>query len=127
MVSQKTKLMSKLIHFEHLVLIKYGFNLRSEAAKNHWSYTWWVLEPVLHMGALYVVFGIFLNRGTEDLNPFLLCGIMPWLWFSKSVANSNQSIIQERGLISQTSTPKVFFPLVIISQNTIKLCRSWCV
>jgi len=120
MTAHQTNSISKLIHFGHLVLIKVRLNLRSEAAKTRLSYAWWILEPILHMAVFYVVFKILLQRGTDDFVPFLLCGLVPWLWFSKSVQNSCQSIIQGKGLISQTFIPKVFFPLVAISQDAVK-------
>jgi lipopolysaccharide transport system permease protein len=106
--------------FFRLVLVKVWFNLRTEAAQHRLSYAWWILEPVLHMGAFYLIFKILLQRGTEDFVAFLLCGLVPWLWFSKSVTNSCQSIIQGKGIISQAFIPKAFFPLTAVSQDAVK-------
>ena len=72
------------------------------------------------MSAFYLVFKVFLNRGTEDFVSFLFCGIVPWLWFAKSISNSMNAIIQGKGLISQTYIPKLFFPLVIVCQDAVK-------
>lgn len=110
----------KLSHFLRLVLVKVWFNLRSEAAQHRLSYAWWVLEPVLHMGVFYLVFKILLQRGTPDFVAFLLCGLVPWLWFAKSISNSSQSIIQGRGIIGQAFIPKAFFPLAAVSQDAVK-------
>jgi len=111
---------ARILKFWQLVVIKVWFNLRSEAAQSYLSYTWWVLEPLLQMGVFYIVFDILLHRGTEDFVAFLLCGIVPWLWFSKSVNQSGNSIIKGKGLIGQTYLPKPFFPLVAIGQALIK-------
>lgn len=106
--------------FWQLVVIKVRFNLRSEASKSYLSYAWWLLEPLMQMGVYYVVFDIFLHRGGPDFVPFLLCGIVPFLWFSRTVNNSSRSIVQGQGLISQTYLPKPFFPLVVIGQDLVK-------
>jgi lipopolysaccharide transport system permease protein len=74
----------------------------------------------LQMGVFYIVFDLLLNRGTENFVAFLLCGIIPWMWFSKSVNQSGTSISRGKGLISQTYLPKQFFPLVIIGQALVK-------
>lgn len=74
----------------------------------------------MHMYVYYIVFDVFLRRGGEDFVVFLLCGIVPWLWFSKSVNHSGSSIAQGKGLISQTYIPKPFFPLVFIGQDLVK-------
>jgi lipopolysaccharide transport system permease protein len=110
----------KMSHFLRLVLVKVWFNLRSEAAQHRLSYTWWVLEPVLYMGVFYLIFKVLLQRGTAGFVAFLLCGLVPWLWFAKSVSNSSQSIIQGRGIISQAFIPKAFFPLTAVSQDAVK-------
>jgi len=110
----------ELFRFWQLVCIKVWFNLRSEATQSYLSYAWWVLEPLMQMGVYYVVFDILLHRGGENFIPFLLCGIVPWLWFARSVNNSSRSIVQGQGLISQTYLPKPFFPLVVIGQDLLK-------
>jgi lipopolysaccharide transport system permease protein len=114
------KSLPEFARFMGLVLIKIRFNLRSESAKSTLSYSWWVLEPLLQMAVYYVIFGVLLARGTEDFVAFLLCGLVPWLWFSRSVSNSSLSIVQGRGIINQTYIPKAFFPLVVIGQDALK-------
>lgn len=116
----KPDMRRKTVMFWQLVLIKVKFNLRSEASQSYLSYAWWLLEPLLQMGVYLIVFDILLHRGTEDFVAFLLCGIIPWLWFSRSVNQSGNSITRGKGLISQTYLPKPFFPLVVIGQALIK-------
>lgn len=115
-----SKPFSKMQHFWQLVLVKIRFNLMSEANQSYLSYAWWVLEPLLLMGVYYIVFDILLHRGTKDFVAFLLCGIVPWLWISKSINQSGNSINAGKGLISQTYLPKPFFPLVVIGQASVK-------
>jgi len=109
-----------VFRFWQLIVIKVRFNLRSEASQSYLSYAWWLFEPLMQMCVYYIVFDIFLHRGGENFVAFLLCGIIPWLWFSRSVNNSSRSIVQGQGLISQTYLPKPFFPLVIIGQDLVK-------
>ena len=106
--------------FWQLVAVKVRLNLRSEASQSYLSYAWWVLEPLLFMIVFYIVFKILLHRGTENFVSFLLCGIIPWLWFQKSVTNAGGSIIQGKSLIGQVYLPKTFFPLVVIGQDFVK-------
>jgi len=110
----------KVIRFWQLVIVKVRFNLRSEAAQSYLSYAWWILEPLLQISVYYIVFNTFLHRGTENFISFLLCGVVPWLWFSRSINNSTRSIMAGKGLISQTYIPKPFFPLVIVGQDSVK-------
>lgn len=107
-------------HFWEIFLTKFIFNIKSEISKTYLGYLWWILEPLLHVAVLYVVFDIFLQTGEPNFLTFLVCGQIPFMWFSRSVTNASASIISGRGLIIQVAIPKVIFPLLTVSQDLIK-------
>ena len=99
---------------------KANFNLRAEVQRNYLSYAWWVIEPLLYISVYYVVFGILLNRGGENYTVFLITGLIPWMWFSKSVSSCSDSILAGQNLMLQISMPTIFFPLIALLQVSIK-------
>ena len=72
------------------------------------------------VAVLYLVFAGFLARRMPDFIIFLICGKIPFLWFSKSVTNSSRAIIGGRGLINQVSIPMPFFPMLVVFQDAFK-------
>ena len=111
---------SNLNHLLEIIWTKAKLNLRSEVHRNYLSYSWWVLEPLLHMGVYYLVFGLLLQRGGENYPVFLLTGLIPWMWFMKAVSGSSNSIIAGQNLMLQVGLPSVAFPLVSLLQATLK-------
>jgi len=107
-------------HLVEVLFTKLVFNLKSEAAKTYLSYVWWLLEPALLVAVLYLVFAVFLALRTPDFLIFLVCGKIPFLWFSKSVSNASRSIVAGRGLINQVSIPMPFFPILVVFQDAVK-------
>ena len=107
-------------HLLEVFFAKLVLNLKSEVAQTYLSYAWWILEPALMVTVLYVVFSVFLVRGTADFWVFLVCGKVPFLWFSKSVMHASNSIVAGRGIINQVAIPKPFFPMLIVFQDTVK-------
>ncbi|MFH1156194.1 MAG: ABC transporter permease [Pseudomonadota bacterium] len=107
-------------HLLSVFTTKLIFNLKSEASKTYLSYLWWLLEPALLVIVLYWVFSSFLRRGTDNFFVFLLCGKIPFLWFSRSITNSAGSILAGKGLISQVAIPKPFFPMLVVCQDFVK-------
>lgn len=103
-----------------LIWTKAIFNLRSEVHRNYLSYGWWVLEPLLHMIIYYLVFGLLLQRGSENFTVFLLSGLIPWMWFSKAVSGSSNSILGGQNLMLQVGLPPIIFPLVNLLQAFLK-------
>jgi len=107
--------------FLELLAYQVRSNLSAETSRYALSYLWWIVEPALHLGILYVVFGIFFG-GNQDPSffPFLFCGLVPWFWFSKSVTNSLSSIESGKNIIRDVDIKKHFFPLVSVFKDTIK-------
>lgn len=94
--------------------------LKAQANTLVLSYLWWVLEPLLYVGLFYFVFKFVLYRGGEDFLAFLILGKIPFLWFSKSVVAGANSIVENRGLISQRIIPKYVFPLINCQESLYK-------
>lgn len=107
-------------HWVSVFLTKLRYNLKSEASATYLGYAWWLLEPALYVGVLYLVFGTFRDRGGTDFVIFLITGMLPYLWFQKSVTNSALAIRGGRGLINQIAIHKAFFPLLVVAQDLIK-------
>jgi lipopolysaccharide transport system permease protein len=107
-------------HLVEVFFTKLQLDLKSEASKTYLSYVWWLLEPALLVAVFYVVFAVFLARGSPDFIIFLVCGKIPFLWFSKSVMNASNSIKNGRGLINQVSIPMPFFPLLVVFRDSVK-------
>ncbi|WP_457675344.1 ABC transporter permease [Thiolapillus sp.] len=107
-------------HYLQLILYKTRADLKVEAARGYMGMLWWILEPVLYMGAFYIIFAVALKRGGENFVPWLLIGLVAWKWFDTSVRMCLTSITAGKGLMSQVYLPKVFFPAVVILRNTVK-------
>ena len=120
----KSEVFVNLSHFFNLVDMQARMALKSEASKLYLSYIWWVLEPLLFVVVFYLVFEVFLSWGRENFLLFLICGKVPFLWFSKSVTSASNSIIQNAGLIGQLDISKSIFPYISIQES---LYKQWVV
>jgi lipopolysaccharide transport system permease protein len=113
-------MITTLIDHKDLILYKSWADLRSEARRYYISYAWWILEPIMEMFIFYLVFGVLLVRGGENFIQFLLVGLVTWKWFGTTVQHCGISIISARGIISQSSLPKIIFPTVHIVTDSFK-------
>ncbi|MFV0886331.1 ABC transporter permease [Metapseudomonas otitidis] len=108
------------LHFAQLILTKALLGLKSETSRTHLNYAWVVIEPLLHLIIYYVLFGQLLNSGIQNYGLFLLCGLVPWMWFAKAISTSATSILGGQSLMLTTNIAPVFFPLVSVAQATLK-------
>lgn len=110
--------------FFSLVHTQAKMSLKAEASRLYFSYLWWILEPILYVIVFYFVFEVILNFGRENFLLFLMCGKIPFLWFTKSITAASNSIIQNKGIISQTNIPKILFPYTSLHES---LYKQWAV
>ncbi len=94
--------------------------LKADAARYFLGYIWWVLEPLLFVAVFYVVFQVILGAGRGDFIVFLMCGKLPFVWFSKSVNLASTSIVNGAGLIGRIDIPKSLFPMAIVQEGLYK-------
>jgi len=103
-----------------LIWYKGMADLHAEAARAYVGFIWWVLEPLLYMGAFYVAFGLGLRGGGSHTLTFLLCGLVPWKWFSSTIQSGSNSIQANSGLIQQVYLPKYVLPWMVLVTNGMK-------
>jgi len=104
----------ELVHYRALA------ELKMEASRLYLGLLWWVIEPLLYMTAFYLVFGILYQRGGEGFIGFLLCGLVPWKWFSSGVMYASNSLATNIGLIRQVYVPKLIFPAIVVVTGLYK-------
>lgn len=95
-------------------------SLKAGASRYFLGYLWWILEPILFVAVFYVVFELLLQNQRENYLLFLICGKFTFIWFSKSVAQCAQSIVNGRGLIGRLDLPKSLFPMATIQEGLYK-------
>jgi len=99
-----------------LVDIMARMSLRADATKMLLGYVWWILEPMLYVGVLYVVFTLILTNRHPDFLMFLMTGKLAFVWFSKSVTQAGNSIVNGRGLVGKISLPMSLFPMAMVQE-----------
>lgn len=102
------------------IFYKVYADIRAEAARSYLGLLWWLIEPVLYLGAFYVLFVMVLQRGGKDYVPTFLCGIVVWKWFASGLQGGSQSITTHRGLLLQVRVPKLVFPVIAVLGSMVR-------
>ena len=111
----------RLSQYFKLVDMQARMALKADASQYFLGYIWWLLEPLIFVGVFYFVFNVILASGRDDFFIFLMCGKLPYVWFSKSITHSQRSIIANVGLIGNIDIPKTMFPMAMIQEGVYKL------
>lgn len=107
-------------HLWRFALYRAYLNLIGEASRYYLAWLWWFLEPIAMTGVFFFVFTYLRAPHGEDFQYFLLIGVTTWLWFANGVANSTESLMVARTILSQMPLPKMLFPFTSIIAASLK-------
>ena len=81
---------------------------------------WSWLNPLLMMGVYTVLFTVLLRNDTIPHYPvYLLCGLLPWSFFSDSVVQATGSIVNNAHLLKKVYFPASVLPIATVLSNLV--------
>lgn len=78
---------------------------------------WTFLNPLLLLLVYSLVFSIYMRVQMENYALFVFTGLLPWIWFSSSLADGASSVVSSGSLITKSMFPAEVLPMVKILSN----------
>jgi lipopolysaccharide transport system permease protein len=91
---------------------------------------WALIRPLLTMAVFTLIFGRIAKLPTEGGVPYALmvfAGILPWTFFSSSVSEASNSLINNERLITKVYFPRLIIPLATIVVAFVDFLISFCI
>src|ERR1700728_5437923 len=91
---------------------------------------WALIRPLLTMLVLTIVFGRIAKLPTEGNAPYALmvfAGILPWTFFSTSLSEASNSLINNERLITKVYFPRLIIPIATIVVAFVDFLISFCI
>jgi lipopolysaccharide transport system permease protein len=91
---------------------------------------WALIRPLLTMVVFTIIFGRIAKLPTESGAPYALmvfAGILPWTFFSSSVSEASNSLINNERLITKVYFPRLIIPLATIVVAFVDSLISFCI
>jgi lipopolysaccharide transport system permease protein len=91
---------------------------------------WALIRPLLTMVVFTLIFGRIAKLPTESGAPYALmvfAGILPWTFFSSSVSEASNSLINNERLITKVYFPRLIIPLATIVVAFVDFLISFCI
>lgn len=91
------------------------------------GYLWSVLDPLLMSVIYWFVFTQVFHRGGVGAQPyivFLLCALLPWMWFNGAVSDSTRAFLRDVRLVKSIALPRWIWVGRIVATKGIEFLLS---
>jgi lipopolysaccharide transport system permease protein len=113
-------LIRTLVRYRALIESLVSRELKARYRGSLLGFLWSFVNPLLVLLTYTLVFTVILPNEQPDIQPyflFLFCGILPWTWFSASLAEASGVIIASGNLIKKVLFPAEVLPTVTVLAN----------
>ncbi len=92
------------------------------------GFVWSLLNPLGMMMVFTLVFGVLWpNNQIEKYPLFLLCGLLPWNFFSASVNSGMNSVVSNGNLIKKVYFPREALPIAAVLSQLVNFLLAFIV
>lgn len=99
-------------------------NLLMRYRRSALGFLWSLLNPLLVMTVISVVFSIVFKQDIRDFAIYIFSGLAPWWYINAAIIGGCQTIINGEGFLKKVYLPKVLFPLVSVTTETVNFLFS---
>jgi lipopolysaccharide transport system permease protein len=114
--------LASLFRYRGLILSLVARELKARYRGSVFGFLWSFINPLLLLLIYSFVFTTIIPNQVPNAQPyalFMFCGILPWTWFSTSLADAAGSLIAGGNLIRKVLFPAEVLPLVNVLANMV--------
>ncbi len=104
--------LQELYRFRDLIYHLVVRELRARYKGSVLGFLWSLLNPLMMMAVFTVVFTLIMpNNSLPNYPIFLLCGLLPWNYFSAGVMTGIHSVVSNANLVKKVYFPREVLPI----------------
>jgi lipopolysaccharide transport system permease protein len=114
--------LARLFRYRGLIQSLVARELKARYRGSVLGFFWSFINPLLLLLIYSFVFKYILQQragGLEHYELFMFCGILPWTWFSSSLAEASSVLISGGNLIKKVLFPAEILPIVTVLANMV--------
>lgn len=78
------------------------------------GFMWSLLNPALQIGVYSLVFGVIFPAGIPMFAIFMICGLLPWTFFTNALGGGTGSIVGNSQLVNKVWFPREILPFASV-------------
>lgn len=121
------KLFQEIWDYREMIFSLVKRDLRGRYKGSFLGFLWTFLNPLLQLMVYTFVFSTIMRAGIEDYYLFLFVALVPWTYFSSSVAGGAGCIIDQQNLVKKIYFPREVLPISHVLSQLINMMLTFIV
>lgn len=118
------KLITELYNYREMIFSMVRKSLRGRYKGSVLGFLWTFLIPLLQLAVYTLVFSIIMRSGYEKYYLFLFVALIPWIFFSQSVAGGTECIWGQRDMVNKIYFPREVLPIAHVTYLLVNMILS---
>ncbi len=114
----------ELYQYRELLKTNVKKDIRGKYKASFLGVLWSFINPLLQVLVYAIVFPYIMKVQTENYLVFLICGIIPWTWFTSCIAGGAGCITNNSNLIKKVYFPREILPISVVTSGMINFLIS---
>ena len=121
------KTIKELYEYREMIFSLVRRDLQGRYKGSILGFFWTFLNPLLQLVVYTLVFSVIMKNDIEQYYLFLFVALVPWIFFSTSVAGGASVIWSQQDMIKKIYFPRQVLPIAFVTSQFINMLLSFCV
>ncbi|HLV79860.1 MAG TPA: ABC transporter permease [Chthonomonadaceae bacterium] len=121
------KELKELWHFRYLLYVLVRRDLKVRYKNSALGFVWSIAPTLLQLLVFSFFFHNVLNVKTQNFSAYVLCGLIPWGFFSAALLDASQSLLTNYAIIRKIYLPREIIPLASVLGGFVHYMLAWAV
>lgn len=118
------KVFKELYAYRELLKTNVKKDIRGKYKASFLGVLWSFINPLLQVLVYAIVFPYIMRIQTPNYLIFLICGIIPWTWFTTSISQGTTCITINGNLIKKVYFPREILPISVVTSGLVNFLIS---
>lgn len=91
------------------------------------GFLWTFINPLMQLVVYTIVFSVIMRAGIKDYYMFLFVALVPWIFFSTSIAGGSSCIRAQQSMVQKIYFPREVLPISFVTTQFINMLLSFIV
>lgn len=113
-----------LYNYRELIKTSVKKDLGGKYKHSFFGVLWSFINPLLQIAVYAIVFPLIMRSNIPNYTVFMVCGLIPWNYFSIVINRASFTFIENGNIIKKVYFPREILPLSLVTSETINFLIS---